>query len=180
MNGNIKTIKRFVLGKQQGVEKSFYRNGTIKYIEKWKDGAKHSISKYYTKENVSKIVDYFYNSIIYSCVHDKFNKKKIETFYTSVGKIQLQNYSNLYTLSIYSGNFTFENEVIYDHETTYTRILFSEILPLSKERSVELMTYEDIQNPCKSKTLTLNNRIKIRKSINVSSGSKVYIYVLTP
>lgn len=163
-NGKIKLIRRFILGKQNGVEKCFYRAGQLKYIERWKEGAKNGIATYYSHpKNIIKTVDYFYNNEMYSCIENIGNTKKVEEFHTIIGKIKLEKLKNLYSVSIYTGNFSFEYELIHDDKTEYTRLYFSEIKTHLKETTLEYMKYHDTYENFSSGTLTLNNKLKIRK-----------------
>lgn len=163
-NGKIKLIRRFILGKQNGVEKCFYRAGQLKYIERWKEGAKNGIATYYSHpKNIIKTVDYFYNNEMYSCIENIDNTKKVEEFHTTIGKIKLEKLKNLYSVSIYTGNFSFEYELIHDEKTEYTRLYFSEIKTPLKETTLEYMKYHDTCENLSSGTLTLNNKLKIRK-----------------
>lgn len=174
-NGKISTIKRFILGKQDGVEKCFYRGGQLKYIERWKEGNKHGIAKYYTyPKSIVKTIDYFYNNEMYTCIENIDNTKKLEEINTSIGKIKIERLRNLYSICIYTGDFSYEYELIHDDKTEYTRFYFSELNASTKEITLEYMIYRDFNEEFSSKTLTLNKKLKIRKL-----GDKVY-YTIAP
>ena len=170
-SGKIKYIKRFVLGKQNGIEKYYLQNGMLKYIERWKDGSKNGVSIYYSYNDYSrKIVEYFYDSIMYTCIYNKLNKdKKIEEYYTSIGQIKVHNLNHLTSIYIYTGTFSYEYEKVIDNNIEYFRLYFSELLKDDKETSLEYMVYRDIesQNQSESKSLLLNNRTKIIKNGNL-------------
>jgi len=163
-NGKIKQIKRFILGKQNGVEKCFYRGGQLKYIERWKEGAKYGIAKYYSyPKNIIKTIDYFYNNEMYTCIENTTNTKRVEEFNTSFGHIKIDKLRNLYSISIYTGDFSYEYELIHDDKTEYTRFYFMELDTSAKENTLEYMIYRDLNEEFSSKTLKLNNKFKIRK-----------------
>ena len=163
-NGKISTIKRFILGRQNGVEKCFYRGGQLKYIERWKEGAKYGIAKYYTyPKSMVKTIDYFYNNEMYTCIEHIDNTKRIEEFNTSFGHIKIDRLRNLYSVSIYTGDFSYEYELIHDDKTEYTRFYFMELDTSAKENTLEYMIYRDFNEEFSSKTLTLNKKFKIRK-----------------
>ena len=168
VNGKIKTIKRFVLGKQHDIEKGYYRDGTLKYVESWKHGSKHGIAVYYSHhDGTTKTVDYFYNSIMYSCVENRVSTcNKLEEYQTSFGKIKIQTLFNFKTLCINTSNFSYEHEVVHDNNTEYTRFYFSELKDNDKETILELMVFTDSDTSVIAKTLNINNKYSIRKSQN--------------
>ena len=165
-NGKIKNIKRYVLGHHTGIEKEFNIDGTLKYIERWKNDTKHGLATYYSSNNLlTKTVNYFYGSIMYSCIHDKNNiTKKIEDYYTPIGKIKIHRLQNLKSICIYTGDFTYEYEKITEGTVEYVRFYFSELKGSNKETSFEYMIYNvnDIEN--QTKTLILDNIFKIQKT----------------
>lgn len=174
MNGKIKSIKRYILGKQNGIEKCFYRGGQLKSIERWNEGAKYGIAKYYTyTKNIIKTVDYFYNNEMYTCIENKDNNKKVEEFHTSIGTIKIEILPSLYSVSIYTGTFSYEYELINDNISECTRVYFMQLKSPSKETSLEYMIYSDLEEDYISKTLILDKKLKIRKLRNI-----IY-YVLT-
>lgn len=172
-NGKIKTIRRFVLGKQHDIEKSYRRDGTLKYIEEWKHGDRHGLAKYYSHhDGTQKIVDYFYNSIMYSCVENNISSnKKVEEYQTSFGRIKIQTLFNFKTMCIYTGDFTYEHEIIRDKNTEYRRFYFSELKNSDKETTLEFLVFKDCDTSEVSKILNINNKYTVRKTPNTINYS---------
>lgn len=168
-NGKIKNIKRFVLGKQHDIEKYYYRDGSLKYVENWKHGSRNGIAIYYSQyDGTKKTIDYFYNSVMYSCIENNVsNCKKLEEYHTAFGLIKVQKLSNLKSYCIYTGDFSYEYEVIYDNNTEYKRFYFSELKDDNKETILEFMVFKDRDSSIIAKTLNLNNKYIIRKTQNI-------------
>ena len=114
-------------------------------------------------ERTIKTVDYFHNTELYTCIENSVNFKKIEEYYTPIGRLKIEKIKNISSIYVYCGDFSYEYENISDNKTKYTRFCFTELKQRNKERTIEYMIYSNIKDNYISKTLTLNNKLRIRK-----------------